>query len=177
MNHLIDLYLHYMEIGGVTMYPLMLCCFGMWWGLFYYLPCWQPSLDTEVQAITSAFENQRIGGRRHDKQLYLYLLNTTEDRLRRGISTIKILVTIAPLLGLFGTVTGMINTFQSVALYGLANPKALAGGISEAMVTTQFGLLVAVPGIIAVYFLHRNVQRKIVKIEQLTVLVSQEASR
>ena len=54
----------------------------------------------------------------------------------------------APLLGLLGTVTGMINTFQAITLFGTGDPKLMAGGISQALVTTVLGLCVAVPTVL-----------------------------
>ncbi len=66
-------------------------------------------------------------------------------RLERGITTIRVLSVIAPLLGLLGTVTGMIRTFQMITLFGTGDPKLMAGGISEALVTTMLGLIVAIP--------------------------------
>ena len=65
--------------------------------------------------------------------------------LERGINFIKLLSSVAPLLGLLGTVTGMIVTFQQITLYGTGDPKLMAGGISQALVTTVLGLLVAIP--------------------------------
>jgi len=62
-----------------------------------------------------------------------------------GIGFIKIISVIAPLAGLLGTVTGMIVTFQMITLYGTGDPKLMAGGISQALVTTVLGLLVAIP--------------------------------
>lgn len=66
-------------------------------------------------------------------------------KLERGISTIKILSAVAPLLGLLGTVTGMIATFQSITLFGTGDPKLMAGGISTALITTVLGLVCAIP--------------------------------
>ena len=66
-------------------------------------------------------------------------------RLQRGLSIIKILAVIAPLLGLLGTVTGMIQTFQSITLFGTGDPKLMAGGISQALITTVLGLIAAIP--------------------------------
>ncbi len=65
--------------------------------------------------------------------------------LERGLSTIRILAAVAPLLGLLGTVTGMIETFQSITLFGTGDPKVMAGGISQALVTTVLGLMTAIP--------------------------------
>ncbi|MCB0390708.1 MAG: MotA/TolQ/ExbB proton channel family protein [Bdellovibrionales bacterium] len=66
-------------------------------------------------------------------------------KLKRGIGTIKILSAVAPLLGLLGTVTGMILTFQSITLFGTGDPKLMAGGISQALITTVLGLVCAIP--------------------------------
>ena len=70
--------------------------------------------------------------------------------LDRGNSLIKLFAAVAPLLGLLGTVTGMIVTFQAITLFGTSDPKLMAGGISQALVTTVQGLVVAIP----LLFLH-----------------------
>jgi len=65
--------------------------------------------------------------------------------LQRGLWTIALLAAVSPLLGLLGTVTGIIETFQSITLYGTGDPRVMSGGISQALVTTVMGLLVAIP--------------------------------
>ncbi len=70
--------------------------------------------------------------------------------LERFLTLIKLIAAIAPLMGLLGTVTGMINTFQSMTLFGTGDPKLMAGGISQALVTTVLGIVVALPTL----FLH-----------------------
>ena len=71
------------------------------------------------------------------------LKETPKLEKRQGF--IKILAAVAPLLGLLGTVTGMIETFQMITLFGTGDPKLMAGGISQALVTTMLGLFVAIP--------------------------------
>lgn len=68
-----------------------------------------------------------------------------QPRLERGQPLVKLLAAVAPLLGLLGTVTGMIVTFQSITVFGTGDPKLMAGGISQALVTTVLGLITAVP--------------------------------
>jgi biopolymer transport protein ExbB len=65
--------------------------------------------------------------------------------LNRGLATVAVLAAVSPLLGLLGTVTGMIETFQSITLFGTGDPKLMSGGISQALITTQLGLAVAIP--------------------------------
>jgi len=71
-------------------------------------------------------------------------------RLTRGIGWIKIISVVAPLLGLLGTVTGMIDVFETMSLFGTGDPKLMAGGISQALMTTVLGLVAAIPCV----FLH-----------------------
>lgn len=66
-------------------------------------------------------------------------------RIQRGLGALALLAAIAPLLGLLGTVTGIIETFQSITLHGTGDPRVMSGGISQALVTTVMGLLVAIP--------------------------------
>lgn len=74
-------------------------------------------------------------------------------RLERFLNALKVAAAVAPLLGLLGTVTGMINTFQVITTHGTGDPRLMAGGISEAMVTTQVGLAVAIPVMMVAAFL------------------------
>ncbi|WP_028316564.1 MotA/TolQ/ExbB proton channel family protein [Desulfatibacillum aliphaticivorans] len=90
------------------------------------------TMDETVMAVASSF----------DKQL----------------SVITVLASIAPLLGLLGTVLGMISTFDVISLHGTGNARAMAGGISEALISTQTGLLVAIPGLTMKNFLASRAQ-------------------
>ncbi|MCS5587458.1 MAG: MotA/TolQ/ExbB proton channel family protein [Porticoccaceae bacterium] len=68
--------------------------------------------------------------------------------IESGLNLLKIIAMVAPLLGLLGTVTGMIITFQMITLFGAGDPKAMAGGISQALITTVLGLVVAIPTVL-----------------------------
>ena len=72
---------------------------------------------------------------------------------RKGLGTLAVLATIAPLLGLLGTVAGMIETFQAITAYGNSDPQVLSSGISQALLTTKFGLIAAVPLLLCHSFL------------------------
>jgi biopolymer transport protein ExbB len=73
------------------------------------------------------------------------VLAKASPALEKNLSIIKLLAAVAPLLGLLGTVIGMIETFQAITLFGTGDPKLMAGGISQALVTTMLGLIAAVP--------------------------------
>ena len=90
-------------------------------------------------------------------------------KFNKMLSFLKIISVVAPLLGLLGTVTGMIITFQAITLYGAGDPKLMAGGISTALVTTVLGLVVAIPTV----FLHTLVQSRA---KRLTQILQEEAA-
>ncbi len=97
-------------------------------------------------------------------------------RLERGASVLKILAAIAPMMGLLGTVTGMIGTFQSITLFGTGDPKLMAGGISMALITTVMGLIAALPLLLIHNLLHSKASKLINIIElQSAGLIAQQA--
>lgn len=87
-------------------------------------------------------------------------------KLERFLPTINILAAVAPLLGLLGTVTGMIGTFQVITIFGTGDARMMSGGISEALITTQLGLAVAVPLTLTHHFLERKVDRMVADMEE-----------
>ena len=86
--------------------------------------------------------------------------------LQRYLSFISVTAATAPLLGLLGTVTGMITTFGLINVFGTGDAKNLSGGISEALITTEFGLVVAIPALLMHAYLNRKVQGIIATMEQ-----------
>jgi len=88
-------------------------------------------------------------------------INSEARRLNLGLTTLTVFAAVAPLLGLLGTVTGMIETFQSISLYGTGDPKLMSSGISQALITTQLGLAVAIPLLLLHSFLHGKANRMV----------------
>ncbi|MGY3870051.1 MotA/TolQ/ExbB proton channel family protein [Aeromonas crassostreae] len=84
-------------------------------------------------------------------------------RLERGLGMVKVIAALAPMLGLLGTVTGMIGTFQSITLFGTGDPKIMAGGISMALITTVMGLVAAIPLILS----HSLLQSRFVELSNV----------
>ena len=99
-------------------------------------------------------------------------------KLGRNLTIIKIISVVAPLMGLLGTVTGMINTFQAITLFGTGDPKLMAGGISTALVTTVLGLVVAIP-MTLLYAMLNTRSKNIVYIlqEQASGVIAERAER
>ncbi len=99
-------------------------------------------------------------------------------QLTKGLLFIKVISVVAPLMGLLGTVTGMIQTFQVITLYGAGDPKLMAGGISQALMTTVLGLCVAIP-MVLLHTLVSGQSKKIVNIlqSQSAGLVAQHSEK
>jgi biopolymer transport protein ExbB len=97
-------------------------------------------------------------------------------RLEWGLNTVRVLAAVAPLLGLLGTVTGMIIVFQQITLFGTGDPKLMAGGISQALVTTVLGLCAAIP-LLLLHALASGQSRGVVQIleEQAAGIVARHA--
>ena len=92
-----------------------------------------------------------------------------QPKLERLLPFIAVTAATAPLMGLLGTVTGMINTFKLITIFGTGDAKSLSGGISEALVTTEFGLIVAIPSLILHSLLSRRAQGVLASMERIAV--------
>jgi biopolymer transport protein ExbB len=99
-------------------------------------------------------------------------------RINRSLPMLKIIAAVAPLLGLLGTVTGMIVTFQAITLFGAGDPKLMAGGISQALITTVLGLCVAIPMLLLHNIVHGRARHITEILQQRAVaLVAERAER
>lgn len=96
-------------------------------------------------------------------------LSKVKVKIESGLSILKLLASVAPLLGLLGTVTGMIATFSAITLFGTGDPKLMAGGISQALVTTVEGLVVAIPLLFAYTLLHTRTKEVLAKLDEASL--------
>lgn len=97
--------------------------------------------------------------------------------LERYLNTLGSIAAVTPLLGLLGTVTGMIRTFSALTTGGAGDPAALAGGISEALITTAAGLMVAIPALIAYRYLRGRVDGLVVQMEKEAIAMVEALQR
>lgn len=136
------------------------------------------SADNPLGRVLAAYESNR------DADTETIELKLSEAALKempgltKGLLFIKVVAAVAPLMGLLGTVTGMIKTFQVITLYGAGDPKMMAGGISQALMTTVMGLVVAIP-MVLLHTVVSGQSRKIVNIlqSQSAGLVAQQSER
>lgn len=116
-----------------------------------------PARNLLERGIHLVSENPKASRDDLEEALFEQYLEATPP-LQRGLPLIAIASATAPLLGLLGTVTGMMETFRLITVFGSGDAKSLASGISEALITTEFGLVVAIPALIAHSLLSRKVQ-------------------
>jgi biopolymer transport protein ExbB len=172
--------LDYISIGGRVMIPIIVLSLIMWMLIihrFFFLRRMyfknmsrrhagfliennQLPDERQYRGITALFVAEFIRNRSGKAQIDKYILDETvmalSSRLDHQLAIIGVLAGVAPLLGLLGTVTGMISTFDIISWFGTGNARAMAGGISEALITTQTGLFVAIPGLYMLNFLNRR---------------------
>jgi len=176
---LFDRTIEHLETGGFVMYPLLAVSLVMFFlvvkkfvemrdftrGDRPILECLQSMGKPQFMAAPWQMEIIRefISKRTFDDDLDRSILEVLKLRQERfvhsSIKSIAILAGVAPLLGLLGTVTGMITTFKVITDVGTGDPTMMAGGISEALLTTQFGLMTAVPIMLLHHFLERQVDK------------------
>ncbi len=136
------------------------------------------STDNPLGRVLAAYESNK-GADTETMELKLSEAALKEmPGLTKGLLFIKVTSAVAPLMGLLGTVTGMIKTFQVITLYGAGDPKMMAGGISQALMTTVLGLCVAIP-MVLLHTVVSGQSRKIINIlqSQSAGLVAQHSER
>ncbi len=167
--------LQYWRAGGPLLIPLAMVCFGIW---FYFLRSRGTLLNAsgDVSRIEAALRQRdlnrlnRITGAIAELVKHVLSSRSCEhdigasfdeesarfiDRFKRDIIVLVALTTVAPLLGLLGTVMGMIDTFDAVAATSGETATRVASGVSRALITTQVGLVVAIPGFFGLARLRR----------------------
>jgi biopolymer transport protein ExbB len=118
--------------------------------------------------IAAGIEDRAAGIEKIEESMHSKALAEI-GRLERFLPSIAVLATVSPLLGLLGTVTGMITTFNTIAAYGSSDPRLLSGGISEALITTEAGLIIAIPVMLIHSLLSSRVDRIIEEMEKAIV--------
>ncbi|WP_237067586.1 MotA/TolQ/ExbB proton channel family protein [Microbulbifer guangxiensis] len=129
------------------------------------------------RVLAVAEENKGVDGETLELKMEEAVLKERPE-IESGLNLLKIIAMVAPLLGLLGTVTGMIITFQAITIFGAGDPKAMAGGISSALVTTVLGLCVAIPTVLMHTIVNGRAKRILhILEEQSAGIVAENAER
>jgi biopolymer transport protein ExbB len=180
----------YLWQGGWVMVPLITCSVVMWTLIGERLHFYQTLTRRDIrirdaiamleerrvaekgrglrERLVANFSREMTGQPALDKRILYYCALKQRPVLNRHLAAIAVLASVAPLLGLLGTVIGMVDTFDVLAVFGTGNVKGLASGISVALITTQSGLLVAIPGLLLSGYLYRQAARLEMRLEEIT---------
>jgi biopolymer transport protein ExbB len=128
-------------------------------------------LRAPLNRVVRAALDYKGAPREHLEEILNERILSEMPALERHLGTLAVLGAVAPLLGLLGTVTGMIHTFQLVTLFGTGDARLLSGGLSEALVTTEAGLVIAIPVLLVHAYLARRVRAIVASIERTALEV------
>jgi biopolymer transport protein ExbB len=137
----------FIEMGGDVMLVIAAVTFWMWWLIlerFWYFRWIHPH---ETESVARRWEERTDHRSWNAHQIRELLISEIELKLQRGLLIIKSLVALCPMLGLIGTVTGMIEVFDVMAIAGTGNIRGMAGGVSKATLPTMAGMVAALSGL------------------------------
>src|SRR5210317_66349 len=137
----------FMELGGDVLWAIMFILFLMWTFILERLWYFYRVHPDKKRAIVSAWEARADTHSWYAKRIREEMISHTSVALKNNIGLIKALIAICPLLGLMGTVTGMISVFDVMTYSGSGNARAMAAGVSMATVPTMAGMVAALSGV------------------------------
>jgi len=153
----IEAILAFMDVGGFVLWTIFFVSIVLWFLLIERLLFFRFSLPELRQRWLSQWTQRSDHISWHARMLRQRLLSEASLKLGFSAPLIRVLITIAPLLGLLGTVTGMITVFDVMAIEGSGNARAMASGVSRATIPTMAGMVVAITGL----FLEKRYRNKL----------------
>jgi biopolymer transport protein ExbB len=151
----------FMELGGPILRWIAFTIFVMWVLIAERLIYFRSSMKTMSREIHDNWESRSERRSWNAHQIREMMISRFEMATNKGINVIQTLVALCPLLGLMGTVTGMIKVFGVMAVSGSGNVRAMAAGVSQATVPTMAGMVGALSGVLLVTLLTRRAAREV----------------
>lgn len=161
--------LEYINRGGLIVYILIvlnIIGFSIMFWKFLVLSIAKFKEESTTKKIISVLQNTND---KYEEKTFQNALDKYVNGLESGLNTVKIIASIAPLIGLLGTVIGVLNSFDSISKAGLGDPSIFSTGISIALITTVAGLIVAIPHYIGYNYLIGFIDRLEHKIEEKVI--------
>jgi len=150
----------FMELGGPVLYLIGLLLIIMWFMIIERIFYIRGPHKRAVEAALDEWESRSERSSWTAHQVREQLVSTVGSKLKENLSMIQACVALAPLFGLLGTVTGMIEVFQVMAINGTSNARAMAGGVSRATVPTMAGMVAALSGLFLSFWLQRKTEQE-----------------
>ncbi|WP_446831739.1 MotA/TolQ/ExbB proton channel family protein [Candidatus Foliamicus sp.] len=156
----------FIELGGDVLFLIALTIFLMWMLVFERLVFFRVELKKRRAAIQDAWEGRRERQSWEAEQIRERMVSDFDMAVRRSLPLVQTLVALCPLLGLLGTVTGMIEVFDVMAVEGSGNPRSMASGVSKATIPTMAGMVGALSGVFWITYLKRRSAREVEDLEE-----------
>ena len=150
-----------MNLGGIVLKSIAVVIFLMWVIIVERILFFRSTMREMSKEIHDSWEARQERRSWNAHQIRELLISQFSEATNKGISLIQTFVALCPLLGLLGTVTGMITVFQVMAVSGSGNVRAMAGGVSQATVPTMAGMVGALSGVLLVTLLTRRAAREV----------------
>ena len=150
----------FMELGGPVLYLIAALLIIMWYMILERIMYINGPHKKAVKAAVDEWESRSERSSWAAHQVREQLVSSVGSKLRENLSMIQACVALAPLFGLLGTVTGMIEVFQVMAVTGTSNARAMAGGVSRATVPTMAGMVAALSGLFLSFWLQRKTEQE-----------------
>ena len=150
----------FIDMGGPVLLLIGGLLFLMWSLIFERIFYFSNDLKADLDKVISQWEKRTDRRSWHARSIRQALISESILKINQNMAIIKTLVALAPMLGLLGTVTGMIEVFHVMAVTGGGDPKLMAGGVSRATVPTMAGMVAALSGVFAQAYLMRIVDRE-----------------
>ena len=150
----------FFELGGDVLFPIALVTLVMWGLILERLIYLRFTHGRRVRSAISLWESRPERKSWHAHRIREALISTVAAGLETRLPLIKSCIALCPLLGLLGTVTGMVEVFEVMAISGSANPRSMAEGVSKATVPTMSGMVAALSGFAMGAYLQQKSQRE-----------------
>jgi biopolymer transport protein ExbB len=150
----------FMELGGPVLYLIAGLLVIMWFMIIERIFYIRGPHKRAVTAAVDEWEARKERSSWAAHQVREQLVSSVGSKLKENLSMIQACVALAPLFGLLGTVTGMIEVFQVMAVNGTSNARAMAGGVSRATVPTMAGMVAALSGLFLSFWLQRKTEQE-----------------